>query len=323
MTHRDDDAGTGVGRPTARGPGEGVRPRDYAASVSSPSADSRPVFLLGVGAQKAGTTWLQRYLAEAPECEPGFEREYTVLDALDVPEHTPNRPRILERVRAEVDAVERGEPTHANNLLRVAMMADQRVYYDYFSDLLRRPGTSLTLDVTPNYALLPERRYEQVRHEFAVRGVRAVAVLLMRDPVERIWSQVRMHQQRGRRRNPRSEVELVRERYTRPTVEGRTRYEATVRRLDAAFGPEDVHYVFSERLSTDQSLRDLSAFLGIGFRSTDPATRANVSPKHEQLPDDLVRDIAHHYRDTYEFVAERFGVEDLAALWPSYRLLAG
>jgi len=87
-----------------------------------------PRFVLGVGAQKAGTTWLQRYLAESPWCEPGFEREYTVFDCLDVPEHTANRSSILARARVAVDAVERSEPTHASDLLRLAMMADQRIY---------------------------------------------------------------------------------------------------------------------------------------------------------------------------------------------------
>lgn len=291
-------------------------------AASGPDADSRPIHLLGVGAQKAGTTWVQRYLAQSPECEPGFDAEYTIFDSLDAPEHTVTRRLIFERARAELEAVESFTLTHPNNLLRLAMMADQRVYYDYFADLSRRPGIRMTLDVTPNYALLPLRRYQQIRHELAVRGVRAVALFIMRDPVERIWSQVRMNQQRGRRRNPRSEVELVRERYLRPTVEARTRYEQTFRRLDEAFGP-DVHYEFSEQLFTEPALRRLCAAAGIAYRPTDTGDRANPSPKHEALPDDVVAEIVAHYRDTYLAVRERFAVEDLSALWPSARHLNG
>ncbi|GAA4684551.1 hypothetical protein GCM10023226_22450 [Nocardioides nanhaiensis] len=289
-------------------------------AASGPDADSRPIHLLGVGAQKAGTTWVQRYLAQAPECEPGFDAEYTIFDCLDTPEHTVTRSLIFERARAELDAVESATPTHPNNLLRLAMMADQRVYYDYFADLSRRPGIRMTLDVTPNYALLPLRRYRQIRHEFAVRGVRAVALFVMRDPVERIWSQVRMNQQRGKRRNPRSEIELVRERYRRPTVEARTRYEHTIERLDEVFAA-DVHYEFSERLFTEKALRRLCDAAGVTYRPTDTADRANPSPKHESLPDDVVAEIVAHYRATYLAVQERFGIEDLSALWPSARLL--
>lgn len=95
-------------------------------------------FLLGVGCQKGGTTWLQRYLASAPECEPGFGGEYTIFDSLDVPEHTWVRQGIIERARSSIDALEAGAAAHPNELLRLAMMADQQVYYDYFAALLAR-----------------------------------------------------------------------------------------------------------------------------------------------------------------------------------------
>jgi hypothetical protein len=278
-------------------------------------------FLLGVGCQKGGTTWLQAYLAAAPECEPGFDLEYTIFDSLDVPEHTLVRPRIFERARASVDAVEARSATRPNDLLRLAMMADARVYYDYFADLLRRPGIRLALDITPNYALLPERRLAEVRERFAERGVRATAVFVMRDPVERIWSQVRMHRTRSGRANPAPDHLLVEQRYARSTTELRTRYETTVRRLDATFG-DDVHYLFYERMFTEERLRGLCDFLGIGYRATDVSHRRNVTPKGSAtLPDETVRRVARHFRSTYEYVADRFDVDDLADLWPSSRFL--
>jgi hypothetical protein len=278
-------------------------------------------FLLGVGCQKGGTTWLQAYLAAAPECEPGFDLEYTIFDSLDVPEHTVVRPKIFDRARAGLDAVEAGSPARPNDLLRLAMMADTRVYYDYFADLLRRPGIRLALDITPNYALLPARRLEEIRAEFEKRGTRAAAVFIMRDPVDRIWSQVRMHKQRGARTNPTPDEVLVERRYAKPTTELRTRYETTVRRLDDAFG-DDVHYVLYEQLFAEAQLRALCDFLGIGYRPTDVARRLNVSPKDTgALPDETVRKVANHFRSTYAFVAERFGVDDLESLWPSARFL--
>ena len=278
-------------------------------------------FLLGVGCQKGGTTWLQAYLAAAPECDPGFGLEYTIFDSLDVPEHTVVRGKIFERARASLEAVEAGTPTRPNDLLRLAMMADTRVYYDYFADLLRRPGISLAMDITPNYALLPEARLREIRAELGQRGARPAAVFVMRDPVERVWSQVRMHKQRGARANPTPDHVLVERRYAKSTTELRTRYEATVRRLDDVFG-EDVHYVFYEQLFAEAPLRSLSDFLGIAYRPTDVSRRLNVSPKEaEALPDETVRQVAQHFRSTYEFVADRFGVADLPALWPSSRFL--
>jgi hypothetical protein len=278
-------------------------------------------FLLGVGCQKGGTTWLQAYLAAAPECDPGFGLEYTIFDSLDVPEHTVVRGKIFERARTSLEAVETGTPTRPNDLLRLAMMADVGVYYDYFANLLRRPGISLSMDITPNYALLSERRLREIRSELGQRGARAAAVFVMRDPVERIWSQVRMHKQRGGRTNPTPDHVLVERRFATSTTELRTRYEATVQRLDDVFG-DDVHYVFYERLFAETQLRSLCDFLGIGYRPTDVSRRLNASPKEAAtLPDETVRQVAQHFRSTYAFVADRFGVSDLASLWPSSRFL--
>lgn len=278
-------------------------------------------FLLGVGCQKGGTTWLQQYLASAPECEAGFGTEYMIFDCLDVPEHTWMRRRIIERARSSIDAVENGVATRSPALQQLAMMADTQVYYDYFAALLARPGVRLTLDVTPNYALLPAPRLAEIRDEMSRRDVRPLALFLMRDPVERIWSQVRMHKQRGRRSNPLPDHTLVEQRYANPTTTLRTRYEDTVRRLDEVFGPDAVHYDFYERLFTEDRLRAVSEFVGIEYRPGDVDRRRNVSPKDDALPDDTVRRVATHYRSTYDFVAERFGIDDIGELWPSSRLL--
>ena len=54
-------------------------------------------FLLGLGAQKAGTAWMHRYLESSPQCDPGFRKEYHVWDALDLPSGRLARERIEKR----------------------------------------------------------------------------------------------------------------------------------------------------------------------------------------------------------------------------------
>jgi hypothetical protein len=74
-----------------------------------------------------------------------------------------------------------------------SMYADPNVYFDYFAGLLgSRPDARLTADVTPAYAMLSAERLTQIKEAFAARGVRTVAVFLMRDPVDRIVSHFRM-----------------------------------------------------------------------------------------------------------------------------------
>lgn len=284
-------------------------------------------FLLGIGAMKAGTTWLHDYLAASPQCQPGHRKEYHVFDSLDFPVEQGKEPwllhRVVDKARASLDEVALGRPTDPTFLHQAAMIADEQLYFDYFTALFSRdPATVLTLDITPGYALLSTERLASIRAEFERRSVRPVAVFLLRDPVERIWSQVRMQKRRRPENNPGSAEQLVAQRYAEPSYAERTRYEETVRHLDATFG-EQAGYAFYEELfdpaSTERELRSLCGLAGIDYREPDLDARFNVSPRSAALPEETVRAVAEHYRATYEFVAERFADRDLARIWPSAR----
>jgi hypothetical protein len=282
-------------------------------------------FLLGVGAMKAGTTWLHDYLAASPQCEPGVRKEYHVFDSLDLPKEPYLLHRVVEKARASLDVVARGRSTDPTFLVQAAMIADEQLYFDYFTALLlRSPETRLSLDITPAYALLSPERLASVRSGFERRGVRAVAAFLMRDPVERIWSQVRMQKRRRPETNPGTAEELVAQRYAEPSYAERTRYEQTVPNLDRAFG-ELTHYAFYEELFDPSlaasRLAALCDFVGIDHREPDLDARFNVSPRSAGLPEETARAVAEHYRPTYEFVASRFPDRDLPSIWPSSRFV--
>lgn len=42
----------------------------------------KPIFLLGVGTQKSGTSWLYTQLQKSPETNMGLLKEYHIWDAL-------------------------------------------------------------------------------------------------------------------------------------------------------------------------------------------------------------------------------------------------
>jgi hypothetical protein len=282
-------------------------------------------FLLGVGAMKAGTTWLHDHLAASPQCEPGLRKEYHVFDSLDLAKEPYLLHRVVARARASLDEVAEARPTDPTFLVQAAMIADEELYFDYFTALFARsPETRLTLDITPGYALLSADRLAAIRASFEQRGVRAVAAYLLRDPVERIWSQVRMQKRRRPENNPGTAEELVAQRYAEPAYAERTTYDVTIGSLDAAFG-ELAAYAFYEELfdpatSASETAR-LSAFLGIDHRDPDLAAQFNVSPRSAELPEATVRAVAEHFRPTYELVASRFPDRDLPRIWPSSRFV--
>jgi hypothetical protein len=280
-------------------------------------------FLLGVGAMKAGTTWLHDYLAASPQCEPGVRKEYHVFDSLDLEREPYLLGRVVEKAHGSLEEVVQGRPTDPTFLLQAAMIADEQLYFDYFTALFARsPDTRLTLDITPGYALLSAGRLASIRAQFERRGVRPVAAYLMRDPVERIWSQVRMQKRRRAQNNPGTAEELVAQRFAEPSYADRTRYETTVRNLDEAFGDAAFLAFYEELFDAGQAASRVAAlcsFLGIEVREPDLGARFNVSPRSAELPDATVRAVAEHFRATYEFVASRFPDRDLPRIWPSAR----
>ena len=282
-------------------------------------------FLLGVGAMKAGTTWLHDHLAASPQCTPGLRKEYHVFDSLDLPREPYLLHRVVAKAHASLEEVAQGRPTDPTFLVQAAMIADEQLYFDYFTALFARsPQTRLTLDITPGYALLSPARLAGIRSSFEQRGVRAVAAYLLRDPVERIWSQVRMQKRRRPDHNPDTAEDLVAQRYAEPSYADRSRYETTVRNLDEAFG-ELAHFAFYEELfdpatAASETAR-LSAFVGIDDREPDLGAQFNVSPRTAELPEATVRAVVEHLRPTYEFVASRFPERDLPRIWPSARFV--
>jgi hypothetical protein len=282
-------------------------------------------FLLGVGAMKAGTTWLHDYLAASPQCQPGVRKEYHVFDSLDLEKEPYLLQRVVAKAHTSLEDVAEGRPTDPTFLVQAAMIADEQLYFDYFTALFARsPETRLTLDITPGYALLSPARLAGIRSSFEQRGVRAVAAYLLRDPVDRIWSQVRMQKRRRPDHNPGTAEELVAQRYAEPSYAERSRYETTVRNLEESFAGL-AHFAFYEELldpgTAGSETARLSSFLGIDHREPDLRAQFNVSPRSAELPEATVREIAEHFRPTYEFVASRFPERDLPRIWPSARFV--
>jgi hypothetical protein len=280
-------------------------------------------FLLGAGAQKAGTTWLHDYLTDAPECAAPMRKEYHVYDVHDLPGEQWLRDRIAHRAARAARSVAEGRPKDVPALLQAAMVADPQVYVDHVTGLLHRDQeTRLATDLTPDYALLSGGRFASIRTDFAARGVRTVAVHLMRDPVDRIWSQIRMQKQRRPEQYPEPAEDLVRERYAEPQYADRTRYDVTLAALDTAFPADDLYVGFYEELFTAAEVRRVCDLVGIAYREPGFDTRANAAPREvERLPEETARVVAEHFRPVYDAVAERCGGTTVERLWPSSRLL--
>jgi hypothetical protein len=276
-------------------------------------------FLLGTGCQKGGTTWLYRYLKGSPQFAAGYRKEYHVFDTLDVPGQTYMRNRIFDLAEEALAGARRGEQVDAALLHRMSMYVDARFYFEYFARLLTPREIRLAADMTPENALLPVERLRMIRKGFQRRGIRTASVFLMRDPVDRVWSQVRMQHSRKPERFSETPAATLLRVHAEQSFESRTRYDEIVTRLEEVFEPADIAFAFHERLGDHDQLRRICDVLGVDFLEPDLPARANVSTVgKDDLPEATARRVAEHYTGVYQFVADRFDV-DLPALWPFSR----
>jgi hypothetical protein len=290
----------------------------FAPSGSAPP--SSKIFLLGVGCQKGGTTWLHDYLSHHPNADMGFRKEYHVFDA----RHLPSCRNFIEAETAcghrmlEWFSKTRTNPGDSTVL---DFYADIEAYYEYFAHLAhRRADVRVVGDMTPSYAGLPASVLASVRESLGQHGLTVRVIFLMRDPVDRIWSAARMIR-RNRRLTSLRDADVIRSLYRTASCELRTRYDETIRNLEAAFPAEAVLYQFYESLFSADQVREITDFLELPFVEPDTAVRFNASPKTQEVSENLQREIVSFYRPVYEFCSDRFGADVIHRLWPSARFL--
>lgn len=278
----------------------------------------QPVFILGVGAQKAGTTWLWNYLHERSDSDMGMVKEYHVLDVLFTPgitDHGAKRARQLQALGWFHRFLPASRQATAWRLHRMERNLEN--YFDYFQGLLRKSGIRITGDITPSYAALPVAALSEVKQGFAARGIAVKVVFLMRDPAERTLSATRRHREKYPEHCPPGELEEIMQALCRTEeYEARARYEKTLACIEQVFAPEDTFLCLYENLFTPASIERLCACLGVPTVKGRFDERVNSAGDRMALSPTLRRELLKFYRSTIQGVAARMGSTAVEAAWP-------
>ncbi|WP_299548478.1 sulfotransferase [uncultured Tateyamaria sp.] len=289
-------------------------------------------FLIGLGAQKAGTTWVHSYLKAHPECATGKVKELSVLTG-----YFSNRqgmaPRVkmkINALREELDLYERrtrnnNDNAEANKQLLYAidyLAADHDLeyYLSYARRLLAdNPGAKLVSDITPAYSTLKPENILETRTLLEAEGCRPKALFLMRDPVERCYSALRMGA-RNKAWATKTDIGTSKDNFfanaTADWCQVRTRYENIVPAIEAAFGAENCLFAFYETFISEPGVRSLCDFLDISYVAPKLDHKVNASPRTEEPDPAEWAQVRETYKDTYQFCADRFGADAVAQVWP-------
>jgi hypothetical protein len=275
--------------------------------------------VIGVGAQKSGTTWLAAQLARHVNVHMR-EKEVHYWDVVRSPYirwdkmawqgggGTSPTPRIKKLARSFMrKPKDRGEELFG---------ADPVSHVDYANFLSSgRTGQAVVSEVTPAYSLCSASTFaEMIEIHPDVRFV-----FLMRDPVDRLWSGVK---QRFRPLLT-EDSKLVREGRHAAALEKaflracddvydpdyrRSRYDETITALEMA-GANAI-FMFYETLFTKKSINRLGAFLGLDGLEARFDQRVYGGLAGEVELSAIARRTAREsLAGTYDYVRSRFGAE--------------
>ena len=294
-------------------------------------------FILGVGAQKGGTTWLHRQLNDNNNIDLGFRKEYHVFDAIEDYERNkagkkPKNGFRDKRINKILNSHKRG--TLGRNLamgrkksrytsLELAFIDNVDNYFDYFDYLyLKNPDVDAVGDITPNYALLQAKTFQLIRQGLEQRGFDVKVFFLMRDPVERVWSLARMKQRNmdNEKRDQFDEFKYIEKAADNGFTSYKSQYDKTINQLEEAFDPTQIHYGFYENLFEADNYYRIKNFLDIPLKPFDSSQVFNASPKSSSLPAELNQKLVRHFKPTYDYIAQRYG-DTVLKLWQGYQHL--
>ena len=223
---------------------------------------------LGVGAMKAGTTWLYSVLDQHPNLHFTPEKEIHYFYHRYVDSNLLNERKRLHMARERY--LLRFDPDHANidrirmNLHWVAAYLSHPVDDFWYRSLFQtRAHHAYACDFSNLNAHLPVAAWRQIARQCTKLRV----LFTMRDPLKRLWSHTKFHLQiTGQADNltkwgPRDYTDFVRQ----PFIWQNAEYGRVLRTLRAGLDRETWRATFYETLHEDQitALREIESFLAL------------------------------------------------------------
>lgn len=223
-------------------------------------------FFIGLGFQKCATTWLSMRLRLHPDVWYPPINELHFWDSYEKSRR--KMPRQFHYVEA---AVARLKQTSDKDL--IVKLIDRLIYWRHYNRLtpksfiaykrlFRQSRESKAFgEITPSYVGLSEDTLRLIIKE----EPNVKVFLLMREPISRVWSQIR-HERRLRPENVKDTAHMLRYLESKH-MSVQANYDIVLTRLRNVFPSENIGCFFFEHMVEDQAgyLKAICGFLDIGF----------------------------------------------------------
>lgn len=264
---------------------------------------------IGIGAQKAGSNWLARYFESHPQVCFSPIKELHYFDCRFRSDLCGGFEKEFARRFQEVsEGIQSGEDLHslqqARHLLgRLEMEGRPQAYRDFFSRLIDPAQHQVFGEITPSYSLLDARGFAEMGRLVGDPKI----VLILRNPADRFWSQLRFTGEFRDLFRPLNEFESA---LNDPQYLLRTRYERTLSELFKAFDRASAAVIFYEDLffgeRREAEMQKITGLLGIDYREPEFDQRVAVSQEVELSPE-IRKKAVERFASTYSEVRDFFG----------------
>ena len=287
-------------------------------------------FLLGLGAQRAGTTTIHNYLNKFDLVEPPFIKEMHIWDALEIKECSKWRENIQKFPNSD-------EAYIYLKKLRMFLQNDTKLYFEYFDKLLKKNNKIITYDLSPTYMGLNKKTLVKINEGFKNLNIECKYLLVIRDPIDRCWSTVKYFQKKFKNGTiPKDQNNF--NKYLRESVitnisaekalakyinsydaKFRTSYELTIKNILEVLPREKLLILIFENLNKKSFFNEIKKFLNITEDKKYVWEKINNSTEDLLTNINLKKEIVSNFKTTYLFCRKHF--PETKYLWEGYKYL--
>lgn len=248
----------------------------------------KKIFILGMGAQKTGTSAFHKILSSHYGVNFGPLKEYHAFDA-------------------SYSLIGFIKSFNLSYFIRYLLSTSTYIYVLFFWVISLR--CTITGDLTPANSTLCENKIRRICSAIEKFGFELKILLILRDPAERIMSAIKMFKRlntlRSRGLDPDlDDDELLLNCFKMPDVEARTRYEIII---------ENLNFLHKEKklILINENLKNKVSEINKFFKTSLPNNAFSKKYKasyYHHINDDVFFQVVEYYLETYLYCFKNFPI---------------
>jgi len=264
-------------------------------------------YFVGIGIARAGTSWLGEYFNAHPEICFSPVKEIHYFDTVYLKDDSKIIQRRISKFKEIANSLEKPSNELLFNLRQqlyfIEMFSNPAIYHQYFN-WLKKDNEKICGEITPAYSLLPEHGFWEMKRLLSKPKI----ILLLRNPVDRQWSQVKFH----KKFFPDLKFnEYYLESFNNDKFMKRSNYQTLLNTLFSVFSRNKIHIIFYESLFNDdyrqKVLKNLCDFLEVNY--FQPTVKDKVNSSFDaQLSQELRLYGLKKLKESYKYSYQNFDV---------------